>query len=334
MMSLRSVGLCFILVAGVGLAKGRNEATLTKFYGKVRLFKNPSQNKDGPGPFAKVGGTYFTVVKAAKGATLKPFERIQTGSRSKAKLVYSNGDQITVSANTAYEVSLEGESGVKKPVYDMIFGKIRGLIRGDGPRHGMKVRSNTMVMGVRGTDFFVAARGKSGHTEVSVLRGQVEVTPRQPNAKPVKVDSGFTISVPKVQPKPKGQANDPLSDLKVSTVKVEPTTKAAVAEIYQETIITAKQSQEEQEIVPPKVKAQLEQLERKAVEATRDDIKKHDPVLFEKIRNIPVQKIESADDLQAITTKKAFDAAPKAKASKARFKDLENSDIYDKYFSD
>ena len=34
---------------------------------------------------------------------------------------------------------MEGEAG-EKPVYDMIFGKLRGLIRDDGPRSGMEVR--------------------------------------------------------------------------------------------------------------------------------------------------------------------------------------------------
>ena len=53
---------------------------------------------------------------------------------------------MTVSAGTSYVVSLEAESGDKKPVYDIIFGKIRGLIRSDGPRNGMKVRSPSMVM--------------------------------------------------------------------------------------------------------------------------------------------------------------------------------------------
>ena len=42
--------------------------------------------------------------------------------------------------------------------------------------------------------------------------------------------------------------------------------------------------------------------------------------------------LESSDDLQAITTKKAFDAAPKSKSSKARYKDLEGGNIYDRYF--
>ena len=322
----------------ISLAKEVNTATITKFYGKVRLFKNPSDRKVGKGPFVKIDGAYYTVMKAKKGIKLKPRERLQTGKKAKAKLVYANGDQITVSADTAYEVVMEGEAGVKKPVYEMIFGKLRGLIRSDGPRTGMKVRSSSMTMGVRGTDFYVQARGKSGASEVSVLRGEVEVAPRVKNAKPVKVASGFTVQVSAPKPKKVGdkvvQAPAP--------IKVVPTDKKIIAKIFKQTVITKKEEQAQEKIekaeakakpepVDPKLKAELAQLETAAIEATKKDIKKHDPELYKKISKIPADQLNSSD-LQEISTKKAFDVAPKPKASKAKFDDLESSDIYDKYF--
>lgn len=304
-------------------------AVLTKFYGKVRLFKKPSNVKEGPGPFVKIDSTYYTVYKAKKGHRLHPNERVQTGPKSKAKLVYPNGDQIVVSADTAYQISQEGESGIKRPILDMVFGKIRGLIRPEGPRAGMKVRSSSMVMGVRGTDFYVSARGKSGHSEISVLRGKVEVKSRSKEAKTQTIEAGYSAEVVGVPDEGKDQAP-------VIPVVIRPNTKAIVAKIYEETVISPKEealmAQEKAE--SPEVEEALAMLETKAIEAVKHDIRVHEPELYKKIEKVPAEKITSADLLQALTTKKAHAKAPKETKTKAKYHDFEVNDTYDKYLKD
>lgn len=301
----------------------KNTARIVKFYGKVYLFINPSSSKSGKGPFAKFEDQYYQVRKAKRGSTLEPNERIQTSKKAKAKLIYPNGDQITVAANTSYTVKVDSEAGTKKPIFEMLFGKIRGIIRTGGDRAGMKVRTSSMVMGVRGTDFFVQARGNSGASEISVIRGQVEVATRgAEKEKPVIVPAGFSVAVPKMEKEPKKKAEPSL--------KVKPTNKSTMAGIYKDSVMNT-QKQEKEEPLDADMEATLKVLEQKAVENMKLDIKKEDPELYELIKKIPPEKLNS-DTLPAVTAKKAYDAAPQGKKKKASFDDLKDFDVYDKYF--
>ncbi len=334
---MKKYGLILFLVHLATLAvsaEKRHTARIVKYYGKVHLFVNPAKTKTGKGPFAKFNDIYYQVRKPKKGSKLKPYERIQTGDRSKVKLIYQNGDQITLSANTSYEVKLEGESGIKKPIFDMLFGKIRGLILKGGDRAGMKVRSSSMVMGVRGTDFYVTARGKSGASEISVIRGKVSVMPRgRKQKKSVIVPAGFSVEVPSVTESAglPEDTDDKSSSRQKKVLMVKPTTKQKVAEIFRDTIIK-KEDIIEETSTDPKLAAELLELERRAIENLKLDIKGEDPELYEIIRKIPPNEMNSSELIQAISTKKAFDIAPKAKKSKASYEDLKDLDVYDKYF--
>lgn len=319
--------LVLVALPSYGMLK-EHTATITKFYGKVRLFINPSKTKQGPGPFVKTGDIYYTVQKAKVGMRLKPSDRIQTGKKAKAKVVYDNGDQITMSGGTSYEVTLDSSSGVKKPILDIFFGKIRGLIQKGGTRSGMKVRSTSMVMGVRGTDFFVAARDEKGQSEVSVFRGEVEIKQKQSKAPPVKVPAGFSVKVPEKSAKTVKTA---------PKLRVKPTSKSKIVKIYKESVISKKELKAAgAETVNPEVQKAVNKLERKAIKAVKNDIKTHDPELYKRIASIPEEKIASPEALVSFTTKKAFEAAPKEKKSnsKATFKDLDHSDVYDQYLKD
>ena len=55
MLLVRLTALIVLVLSGPLLAKTDNEATIVKFYGKVRLFKEPRKTKKGKGPFVKVG---------------------------------------------------------------------------------------------------------------------------------------------------------------------------------------------------------------------------------------------------------------------------------------
>jgi hypothetical protein len=60
---------------------------------------------------------------------------------------------------------------------DLLYGTLRGIILKDGPRSGTQVRSRTIAMGVRGTDFQIGANDTNGYAKVTVLRGSVIVRP-------------------------------------------------------------------------------------------------------------------------------------------------------------
>ena len=166
---------------------------------------------------------------------------------------------------------------------------------------------------------------------------------RESKAKPVKVSQGFSVQVGGTGTGAKEKAKAKAKAKVEQEIKVEPTDKQVISKIFKETVITKKELAEQKEIDAKedpssvardqKVEKQLAKLETAAFEAAKRDVKIHDPELYKKISKLPPEKLNSADQIQEISTKKAFDAAPKPKETKARFNDLDSSDIYDKYFN-
>lgn len=294
----RPYGLC-VLAMALCVSASADDAVLTQMEGGgVQIFSNPSRKVDGPSPRALYEGEYYTVRDAKIGDKLSTGNVIRTSATSKARVVYSNGDQMQLTPGTSYRIFLSG----KKKELELKYGRIRAILAKDGPRSGLKLRTKTATMGVRGTDFVL------GESEVSVLRGAIEVQPKgSSKAKTVK----------------NGESAELVAEPKTATVtaQIRPTTQSELIEIQKASTIEPARE------IPAEAKEKVETLERKAVEMTLNDIRKADPELHAQL-----QGAQSASDLNKATVGKVFQAAPAAK--KPGLEELEaiEPDAYQKYF--
>jgi hypothetical protein len=147
--------------------------TLTQLDGEVKLFSNPAKELQGSGPHALFEGQYYTVGDAKVGSRLEKGNILRTAPSGKARVVFDNGDQYNVGTSTAYKVAYEKDVADGKPSVDLMY----GIVAKGGPRSKLQIRTKSATMGVRGTDFYIADGGPTGGTEVTVMRGEVEVKP-------------------------------------------------------------------------------------------------------------------------------------------------------------
>jgi hypothetical protein len=280
-------------------------AKITRFFGKAQILLQPSDKKTGPGPHALFEDKYYQVEAAKLGSEIPLGSVIQTGEKTMVRLVYPNGDQIMISPSSSYRVSLESKDGKEKPISELIYGKFRAVISKEGPRKESEVRTRTMVMGIRGTDFHVSAFSSNGGSVVSVLRGAVAVTPQVAKAgeepKTVEVKSGFSAAIPTGEPVPVKLAATDKYDLK----------------LIQESVSFSKQQAPEAPLDPETQKT-IAALEEKAVETTKKDIQAGDPELYKKIQAAEAagKKIDNVEVLQAVTLERALVRAPEPAAEK------------------
>jgi hypothetical protein len=188
------------------------------------------------------------------------------------------------------------------------------MVDKEGPRSGMKVKTRTATFAIRGTDFHVVQGSTSGATQLSVLRGQVEVTPQKEVATEQPVASVTVGSGQSAVTTPEAQAP-----------KVLETTKQELALIAQETKVEMKPEQ-----IPEAVKTEIKALEEQAKTNVLKDIERHDPKLYAEI-----SKKEGVDleDINMKTVEKVYQKAPEAKG-KPLWRDFDEADQdpYKKYF--
>lgn len=310
--------------------------TITRVEGTAKIFSNPSKTKQGAGPHAMFESMFYTVAEAKVRMKLENGNIIQTGENSKVRLVYTNGDLFTVSANSAFKVSLEERAGKTDTKVDMMFGKLRSFIVSGGPRTGMKVKTKTAVMGVRGTDFAVSAYGGEQGTTLSVLRGKVAIANQPVGSKsdalvkPVEVPAGSSASV-KAPPEPvaskPGAAQSAAPVAPVAPIKIEKTDTLALLNIQKESAIKRPEN------VPVAEAKELESLEKKSAEATIVDIKKDNPELLNSVDGKALN-IDNIDAIQTLTVKNLYEKAPKPADAPAPSGKIDDhaDEIYDKYF--
>ncbi len=319
-----------------------HNARITRFFGKAQILSQPSDKKVGQGPHVLFEGKYYQVQPAKLGSEIPLGSVIQTSEKTMVRIVYPNGDQIMISPSSSYKVTLETKDGKEKPISELIYGKFRAVISKEGPRKESEVRTRTMVMGIRGTDFHVSAFSEQGGSVVSVLRGAVAVTPQavKPGEQPqtVEVKTGFSAAIPSKETVPVKVAATDKFDLKV----------------IQETASFGKNPTNETPADAETQKA-IATLEEKAVESTKKDIQSGDPELYKRIQAAEAagRKIDNIEVLQAVTLEKAIvrapdpapekvealekagilkkPAAPPRKPTGQELDELEGG-IYDKYF--
>ncbi len=305
---------------------GSQVGTLTEVQGTVKIFSHPSntlQPKQGI-PHALFEGEYFLVADAQVGSLVEKGNIVRTAPGAKAHVIYPNGDQIHIGSGTAYRIHWNEDSDQAKTQVNLMYGKLRGIIEKGGPRSHLQIRTKTAVMGVRGTDFFIAGGGSDGSTEISVIRGSVEVTPNtlQKKPKPVEIATGYSADIH--------------IDRAFST---KPTSKVDLRKTTQEDLMGIQKSSK---VEPPKVPVKLdietqktvEILQKKASETTLKDIQKSDKELYSALEKQGNQLL-NLDQVNQASLQNLLKVAPKAPPKRKPYKsELEDIDdgAYERYF--
>lgn len=250
----------------------------------------------------------YRVTPAQRGMKLENGYVVNTGPASKLKVIYNNGDHFFVAPNSQYVIEWSRPSLKDKEVtvMNVIRGAVRSVVEKDGPRTGMEVRTKSTTFGVRGTEFWVSVLN-SQSTEVSVLRGQIEIA--EENKAPVTITKGEKVRA------------------SVDAVEKSLITQQDLKEISQDTLPERDGKVEDEA---------LRALEKKALEVTVKDIKIYEPELFEVISKRP-ELLTGSEQLTELTLKDLGQSAPEAKdpPAKPSLKDLESSgDPYKKYLKE
>lgn len=108
-------------------------------------------------------------VALTPGALLKPGQQIRTGDASKAEVLFSDGTQVNLHANT--EFLLESDDG-ELSSYRLSIGRVKAFFKKYAQRR-FRVRTPNAAAGVRGTEFVMETSDENG-TALVVLEGEVE----------------------------------------------------------------------------------------------------------------------------------------------------------------
>jgi hypothetical protein len=292
-------------------------AVVSKLQGKVQLYAPVKFYPNSQGPHVLYNDKTYRIQEVKIGDKILNHMIVNTDKKSKAKIIYSNGDQIYVTPSSQYEINWE-EAQKKEKVspsgINLMYGAIRMMVDKKGERSGIKVKTRSSSFAVRGTDFHVAQSGSSGISQLSVLRGKVEVTAAATKGKvvpdaPVMVSSGKSAVSGHSQEAP----------------KIISTSKQDLKQIAYETKVEMKEINASES-----VKIEIAKLEEKATVSVLKDIKESDPKLFEEITQ---QKVSNLDQINMKAVEKVYKTAPETKG-KPSWRELDEleSDPYGKYF--
>jgi hypothetical protein len=294
-----------LLVAAPALA-GPQVGTLTALEGEVKLFSHPSaKDLKGPGPHAKFEGLFYSVRDAKVGDKVDRGNWIRTQPGARARVIFENGDQFMVGPASNYRIDWDRDTDKGKPELELRYGKARFVIARKGPRHRITVRTRAAVMGVRGTDFFVAVNDATGTTETAALRGSVAVEPSAGAAKAAVVDAGETASVATPPaPAAEGAAAAAPSEAPAA-IEVRRTSQTELQAIQRNSVVKPSTPP------PAEVAESVKALEKAAAETTLADIRQVDPSLASKLEAAAGEGPLDAEALNQATVDKVAEDAPK-----------------------
>ena len=177
-------------------------------------------------------------------------------------------------------------------------------------------------MGVRGTEFFIAENGRDGETDISIIRGSIEIKPLATDSKPVEIKSGFSATIATAA------SQAPTPDKLAPAIELRKTTQEDLTGIQKSSELKPVSKKE----LPSEIASKMQVLEKKAVDTTLNDIKTYDPKLYAKLN---ATNYKTADEIHAKTVEVLMETAPKAPPRRKPYKsELENLEqgAYEKYF--
>ncbi len=337
----------FLSVNCLAVWAGEQVGVVTSAEGVVKLFSHPSPTLTKPSdvkfdspqaalPHALFEGQYYLVSDVKVGDRVGKGNILRTSPGAKARVIYDNGDQIMVGSSTAYRVSWDTDTAQAHTEIQLAYGKLRGIIEKGGPRTRLKIKTKSAVMGVRGTDFFIAQGGGDDSTEVTIMRGSVEVTPlvqKSESVKTVEVKAGYSAEV-----KPSLESQSILasvtgskSEMKVSpAIELRRTTQNEFVGIQKSSQLSGKMSQK---TANEEIQKNILLLEQKASVTAMKDIQLHDSRLYSFL-NSKVDKKMKLEDVNQVSLSHLQEQAPKGDQHKPYKSEIEDIDdgAYTKYF--
>jgi hypothetical protein len=306
--TLRLLSLVLFALAPAAWA-GPQVGTITLVSGEVKLFTHPSKDTaEGPPPHAKFEGMYYSVQDVKAGDRVEKGNIVRTQPGARARVIYDNGDQIYVAPATSYKIDWDKDADDGQPTVDLRYGKARFMVSKGGPRSRFLIRTKSAVLGVRGTDFFVAVNDNTGVTETATLRGSVEVKSGAEGAQSALVKTGETGSV--APPAPQAPEAPP-TQVEPPKVEVRPTSQQELKAVQRNSVIKDAQA-------PPQEAVQtVKNLETTAEKATLNDIRAADPTLADKIEAAPPTQEPRLDAINQATVDQIAKSAPKVVAAAA-----------------
>ncbi len=310
--SVNFLALILFFVAPFTLAEN-HVATITQLQGEIQIYSNPS-SKPLKDPSAKSGNIvlfenqYYTLKNAKIGDTVNNGNILRARPGSHAHVIFDNGDQIHIGPGSSYRIQWD-QSLEKKLKIDLMYGRLRGIISKEGPRQKAIIKTKSATMGVRGTDFFIADSGPNGETEISVLRGEVEVT-SESTQKTLPLKTGMSAKI-----------------LEKAEIELRETTKEDLKGIQIASTSTGGEKSTNKKNV---------ELEKKALAVTLQDIKLYQPEIYEKISSDP-KNLQNLNDLNSNAVSLNVVNAPSAPAKRSKpniteLKDTDDQKVYEKYF--
>jgi hypothetical protein len=288
-------------------------ATITQIQGEIQIYSDPSSKpkknqSNESGKIVLFENQYFIVKNAKMGDRILNGNILRARPGSHAHVIFNNGDQIHIGPGSSYRVQWQ-ENLEKKMKIDLMYGRLRGIISKEGPRQKAIIKTRSATMGVRGTDFFIADSGPKGETEISVLRGEVEVI-NDSTKKSIPLKTGMSAKV-----------------VQQAEIELRETNKEDLKGIQIASTVVGKEKPSNQKIA---------ELEKKAVEVTLKDIKLYQPEIYQKISSDP-KKLENLNDLNFKAVSLNMVNAPNAPAKRGKpniteLKDSDDQEVYQKYF--
>lgn len=349
------LSLTFLLLSS-SLFAATHTGTISKMRGSVEVLSGGTKSVTGQGPHVKYNGLYYTLSKPGVGDKVNQGQIVRTGKASLARIIFDNGDQFMIGPGSEYSLNIPSKKSDDSSLINLTRGKLRAIISKEGPRNKMKVETRNVSMGVRGTDFYVDAKGYN-RSDVSVIRGEVKLK-EKPVEKIVK-KAAEDIKVIRKSTEPKKEVTlktgysaqftverkidqivkDEKKNMKAEAkevietdLKVKKTTKEKLVVIQKNSVVQETPEERKVAKVNEEVKKKIETLEKKAVKVTLDDIKTHTPELYKKIKE-EEKTVKNADQLSTKVVAEAYKEAPKEeKISADDLEDLGGDDAYDRYF--
>ena len=116
---------------------------------------------------------------------------IKTGKRSKVKLIYPNGDQISVGSETFLKIS---KSKSLQKVLDLFSGSIRAIVEKKATIDREWKCALSQWSWESGVQTYVDGHNDDGDSTISVIRGKVEITPSI-LGETIELESGYTMDI-------------------------------------------------------------------------------------------------------------------------------------------
>jgi hypothetical protein len=277
-------------------------------------------------PRAYFEGEYFVVRDAKTGDSVEKGNLVRTSPGAKARVVYPNGDQFNVGSSSSYRVTWDQDTEEGRTQVQLNYGKLRGIIEKGGPRSRLQIRTRTAVMGVRGTDFFITHGGVHlENTEISIIRGEVEVKAPTPSSKQIAVKAGYSAEI-------EALPHNRKSDLVRPRIDVRKTNQDELLEIHNASTLNLKSR--DLASADTQIRQTVEKLEQKATQTVLKDIKTQDETLYASLQAQKPSSLTSEQMNQAALQnliKDAPKAPPKRKPNPEELKDAEGG-AYEKYF--